>query len=130
MRILLQLLERCLEPRAKHSRLLLGFSHERLCLLGMGRDFALPEHIQRKADIARLCKPSHLMPRVLDPPGEARPGTWVLRELARRVGLEDFFPWASEEALLDALLDHPSTGHATVAALRAEPDIMKRYLAV
>lgn len=62
----------------------------------------------------------YLMPRVLDPPGEARPGTWVLRELALRLGLEDFFPWASEEALLDALLDHPSTGHATVAALRAE----------
>lgn len=62
----------------------------------------------------------YLMPRVLDPPGETRPASWVLKELARRVDLQDFYPWASEEALLDALLDHPSTGHATVAALRAE----------
>jgi anaerobic selenocysteine-containing dehydrogenase len=62
----------------------------------------------------------YLMPRVLDPPGEARPGPWVLRELARRLDLEDFYPWASEEGVLDALLDHPATGHATVDALRAE----------
>jgi anaerobic selenocysteine-containing dehydrogenase len=62
----------------------------------------------------------YLMPRVLDAPGETRPGTWVLKELARRLDLQAFYPWASEEALLDALLDHPSTGHATVAALRAE----------
>jgi len=62
----------------------------------------------------------YLMPQALDPPGETRSGSWVLSELARRLGLEDFYPWASEEALLDTLLDHPSTGHATVAALRAE----------
>jgi anaerobic selenocysteine-containing dehydrogenase len=62
----------------------------------------------------------YLMPQVLDPPGETRSGTWVLKELARRLGLEDFYPWTSEEGLLDTLLDHPSTGHATVAALRAE----------
>ena len=29
-------------------------------------------------------------------------------------------PWASDEGPLDAILDHPATGHATVAALRAE----------
>jgi anaerobic selenocysteine-containing dehydrogenase len=62
----------------------------------------------------------YLMPRVLDPPGETRPGAWVLRELAQRLDLADFYPWSSEEAVLDALLDHPSTRHATVAALRAE----------
>jgi anaerobic selenocysteine-containing dehydrogenase len=62
----------------------------------------------------------YLMPRVLDPPGEARPGPWVLRALAQRLDLEDFYPWASEEGVLDALLDHPATGHATVGALRAE----------
>ncbi len=62
----------------------------------------------------------YLMPKVLDPPGETRTGSWVLKELARRLDLEDFYPWASEEAVLDTLLDHPSTGHATVSALRAE----------
>src|SRR5262245_27027810 len=62
----------------------------------------------------------YLMPKVLDPPGEARPGAWVLQELARRLDLEEFYPWASAEGVLDALLDHPATGHATVEALRAE----------
>jgi anaerobic selenocysteine-containing dehydrogenase len=62
----------------------------------------------------------YLMPQVLDPPGETRSGSWVLKELARRLGLEDFYPWTSAEDLLDTLLDHPATGHATVAALRAD----------
>jgi anaerobic selenocysteine-containing dehydrogenase len=62
----------------------------------------------------------YLMPPVLDPPGETRPATWIMRELARRLGLADFYPWTSDEGPLDAILDHPATGHATVAALRAE----------
>jgi anaerobic selenocysteine-containing dehydrogenase len=62
----------------------------------------------------------YLMPQVLDPPGECRSNTWVLRELARRLGLAGFFPWDDDAGAIDAILDHPSTGHATVAALRAE----------
>src|SRR5919108_561975 len=62
----------------------------------------------------------YLMPKVLEPPGEARPIGWVLRELARRLGVTDFFPWPDEAAALDAILDHPATGHATVSALAAE----------
>src|SRR2546423_745204 len=62
----------------------------------------------------------YLMPRILDPPGETRSATWVLRELATRLGVADFFPWQSDEGPIDAILDHPSTGHATVAALRQE----------
>lgn len=65
----------------------------------------------------------YLMERALDPPGEARPLWWVLRELARRLGLEGFYPWEDGEGPIDALLAHPSTGHATVAALRAEGGI-------
>jgi anaerobic selenocysteine-containing dehydrogenase len=46
---------------------------------------------------------------------------WIIRELGRRLGLPpDFDPWGDTETLLDAILDHPATGHATVAALRAE----------
>jgi anaerobic selenocysteine-containing dehydrogenase len=60
------------------------------------------------------------MPKVLDPPGEARSITWVLTELSRRLGVTDFFPWPNEAGALDAILDHPATGHATVAALAAE----------
>jgi len=65
----------------------------------------------------------YLMEPVLPPAGEARPATWVMRELAARLGLQGFFPWASDEALLDAILDHPATGHATVASLRAQGGI-------
>jgi anaerobic selenocysteine-containing dehydrogenase len=66
----------------------------------------------------------YLMERALPAPGETRPATAVLRGLAERLGLPpDFYPWAGEEGPLDALIDHPSTGHATVAALRAEGGI-------
>jgi len=62
----------------------------------------------------------YLMPQVLDPPGEARSAIWVLRQLAQRLGVADFFPWDSDEGPIDAILDHPSTGHATVSALKLE----------
>jgi anaerobic selenocysteine-containing dehydrogenase len=62
----------------------------------------------------------YLMPRVLPPPGEARPVTWLLKELAQRLDITDFFPWADEAGPLDAILDHPATAHATVQALSAE----------
>jgi anaerobic selenocysteine-containing dehydrogenase len=62
----------------------------------------------------------YLMPKILDPPGETRPIVRVLRELARRLGVTDFFPWSSDTGALDAILDHPATGHASVAALAAE----------
>src|SRR5262249_7859021 len=64
-----------------------------------------------------------LMPKVLEPPGEARSLGWILRSLARRLDRPEFCPWADEAGPLDALLDHPSTGHATVAALAAEGGI-------
>jgi anaerobic selenocysteine-containing dehydrogenase len=65
----------------------------------------------------------YLMPKALEPPGEARPVAWVLRELARLLEVRDFFPWAEETGPLDAILDHPSTGHATAAAIAREGGI-------
>src|SRR6266850_8088893 len=65
----------------------------------------------------------NLMPKVLEAPGETRSMTWVLRELARRLGIDDFYPWPDAAGALDAILDHPATGHATVAALAAEGGI-------
>jgi len=62
----------------------------------------------------------YLMPKALDAPGAAKPIAWVLQELAGRLALDDFFPWDSESGPLDAILDHPATGHATAAALAAE----------
>ncbi len=62
----------------------------------------------------------YLMPQALPPAGETRAVPWVLRALAERLGLDDFFPWKNEAGLIDAMLDAPATGHATVAALEAE----------
>jgi anaerobic selenocysteine-containing dehydrogenase len=62
----------------------------------------------------------YLMPRALDAPGAAKPIAWVLQELARRLDVQDFFPWTGETGPLDAILDHPATGHATAASLAAE----------
>ncbi len=65
----------------------------------------------------------YLMEPALAPAGEARSASWLMRELAARLGLDGYFPWASDEALLDAILDHPATGHATTASLRAQGGI-------
>jgi anaerobic selenocysteine-containing dehydrogenase len=65
----------------------------------------------------------YLMEQALAAPGETRSLTWIVRALAARLGLTDFFPWPTEEAMIDAILDHPATGHATVAALRAQGGI-------
>ncbi len=73
------------------------------------------------------CKMTHthlyLMERALPPAGETRPLSAIIQQLAARLGLEGFYPWASEEAMIDAILDHPCTRHATVDALRAEGGI-------
>jgi anaerobic selenocysteine-containing dehydrogenase len=66
----------------------------------------------------------YLMERALPAPGETRPLHWILNQLAGRLGLEDFYPWDSEEAVIDAILDHPYTGHATVESLRARSGML------
>ena len=62
----------------------------------------------------------YLMPKAVEPAGECRSSMWMLRELARRMDVPDFFPWSDDAGPLDAILDHPRAGHATVAALIAE----------
>ena len=61
----------------------------------------------------------YLMERALEAEGEAKSVNEILGRLADALDLLDFFPWASQEDLMDAILDHPSTRHATVASLRA-----------
>ena len=65
----------------------------------------------------------YLMDRILEPAGEARSVPDVLKDLALRVGVEDFYPWDRETGHIDAMLDHPATGHATVSTLRASGGI-------
>lgn len=61
----------------------------------------------------------HLCDRVLPATGQARPVQDIMRGLAERLGLADVYPWPDHEAAIDAVLDHPATGHATVRSLRA-----------
>ena len=73
------------------------------------------------------CKMTHthlyLMEPALAPAAEARSLYWLFKTLAERLRLDGFYPWASEEKVVDAILDHPCTGHATVASLRAQGGI-------
>lgn len=70
----------------------------------------------------------YLMEPALEPPGETRPLGWVLAALAQRLGIHDYYPWQSEADVIDAVLDHPSTGHATVASLRAQGGIRPLHI--
>src|SRR5918996_5356798 len=70
----------------------------------------------------------YLMEQALEPPGETRSLTWVLRALADRLGLTEFFPWKAEEEMIDAILAHASTGYATVASMRAEGGIRAMHI--
>jgi len=61
----------------------------------------------------------YLMDKILEPAGETKPVQDILKGLADRLGVEGFFPWDSQEAMLDEVLHHPATDYATVAGLRA-----------
>jgi anaerobic selenocysteine-containing dehydrogenase len=61
----------------------------------------------------------YLMERALEREGETRPIYEILTALANSLGLAGYSRWGSVEEIIDALLDHPTTGHATVAGLRA-----------
>lgn len=62
----------------------------------------------------------YLMEQALPPAGEARSMSSLVRSLADGLGIENFYPWEGETGHIDAVLDHPCTGHATVAELRLE----------
>ena len=65
----------------------------------------------------------YLMDQALPPAGEARSMTALLRDLAERLEIDDFYPWGYDNGHIDAVLDHPCTGHATVASLREQGGI-------
>jgi anaerobic selenocysteine-containing dehydrogenase len=94
-------------------------------------DLFMTETVRRAADVVLPstawleelgCKMTHthvyLMEKALEPAGETRPLHRVLGDLAARLGLDGFHPWAGEADIIDAILDHPATGRATVRSLR------------
>jgi anaerobic selenocysteine-containing dehydrogenase len=118
---------------ADSARLAAGLARTDLIV---SHDLFMNETIRRFADVVLPgtswleqlgCKMTnthlYLMEQALEPPGETRSLTSILQALADRLGLVAFFPWKAEEAMIDAILAHPSTGYATVADLRAEGGI-------
>jgi anaerobic selenocysteine-containing dehydrogenase len=61
----------------------------------------------------------HLSDQALLAQGDAKPVYHLYQGLAQRLGVEDVYPWDSQEDAMNAALDHPATGHATVASMRA-----------
>lgn len=61
----------------------------------------------------------HLSDTALPPIGEARPLYRIIPEIAERVGVADVYPWASHEDAINAVINNPSMGNATVAKMRA-----------
>ena len=61
----------------------------------------------------------HLSDRAMTPAGDTRPVYELYKGLAARLGVADVYPWANQEAAMNAVLDHPATRHATVADLRS-----------
>ena len=70
------------------------------------------------------CKMTHthlyLMDHFLPAPGDTHSLSGLLQDLSGRLGVADFFPWDSDEGMINAVINHPSTHHATVADLRAD----------
>ncbi|MEO1493112.1 MAG: molybdopterin-dependent oxidoreductase [Pseudomonadota bacterium] len=60
----------------------------------------------------------YLADRALAAAGGARPLYALYQGLAARLDVEDVYPWPDQEAAIDAVLDHPATGHGTVAEMR------------
>ncbi len=123
---------------ADAERLAAGFARTELIV---SYDLFMHETARRFADVVLPgtawleqlgCKMTnthlYLMEQALEPPGETRSLTWILRALSARLGLPEFFPWETEEAMIDAILAHPSTGYATVAGLRAEGGIRAMHI--
>ncbi|MEN9628917.1 MAG: hypothetical protein RJA10_2144 [Pseudomonadota bacterium] len=104
--------------------------------LVVSHDLFLNETARRHADVVLPatawleelgCKMTsthlYLMEPALAPEGQTRSLRQLLQGLADRLGVEAFFPWRDDEALLDEVLNHPSTGPATVASLRRQGGI-------
>ena len=50
--------------------------------------------------------------KAVDPPGNARPDTWIYCELAKRLGKSKYFPYASSREIYDELREASRGGHA------------------
>ena len=68
----------------------------------------------------------YLMEKALAPAGDTRPLISVLRDLAERLAIKDFFPWGSLEEYMNALLAPQQDGALTLARLRELGGMVER----
>ncbi|WP_050928295.1 molybdopterin-containing oxidoreductase family protein [Aestuariivita boseongensis] len=61
----------------------------------------------------------YLSDQALTPRDQTRPLYELYKGLADRLGVADVYPWADQVEAMNAVLDHPATGHVTVDKLRA-----------
>jgi len=114
---------------ADSGRVAAGFTRMRLIVC---QDVFMNETIREHADIVLPatswleevgCKMTathlYLMEQALPAAGEARSMSAIVMALADRLGIANFYPWNRPHGHIDAVLDHPSTGRATVESLRA-----------
>jgi hypothetical protein len=66
------------------------------------------------------------MPQAIEPPGRGAFGVvGPARAWRRRLDLDDFLPSESGEGMIGRVFDHPATGRATVARIRANDGILR-----
>lgn len=64
----------------------------------------------------------YIMDKIAEPQGECREASLWMNGLARRLGVDDYFPWDGKEACLDECLRSPACKGTTVEALRKHPE--------
>ena len=55
--------------------------------------------------LERDCIMAGVSEKAMEPPGECRGGTYFWHELAKRMGLGEYFPWANDEAIINYRLE-------------------------
>ncbi|MBK7400088.1 MAG: molybdopterin-dependent oxidoreductase [Myxococcales bacterium] len=83
-------------------------------------DVVLPEaaYLERFDDLVPIAWHKSgvaLRQPVIPPPGEAKPGWWIARELGQRLGLGAYFPWTDVEGYLKERCKLSGIDYATLA---------------
>ena len=67
----------------------------------------------------------YLMDKLMAPPDEARSLVELCRGLAERLGIDDYYPWPGETGHIDAVINTPASGNATVASMRESGNMVR-----
>lgn len=63
----------------------------------------------------------YITEQVFEPMGECREASWWMNELAKRIGISDYFPWSSKEECLNEILQSDICKGTSVEELRNNP---------